>query len=693
MIVTLNSANRRSVIVTILLRVFLMLAVMHIFSGPVQAQQNLWAWFANGQTFLLWQHSLTPHPAYAIYVANQPIHSLRNAVLTELVLSAEAENRRLAPFLPGARWKLPDTLSGTVAVDTNEAYGVLTPLTTDSIYAAVVRTGDTVVSSANTAGPIRPRIEPIVPTIQYQDDSVTIYGHWVDGRADYRGGRLDYPPMANQSGNGYGHDFAVWEPVGGRPPGRLPLVMALHGGGGSLMNMRPRPSFPYTLITDGLVATFDDGLGFPDTSLGVAYTNSFWVGYWNGLNRFLPANPPDTAVVVDYTVRRLRWELRYLLDNLPLDSLRISILGASMGGMGTLFQTQMFPRAFSAGIAFVPPLAGPVREGSAPLIGTRSQNLRTTLPGAPGIWDILTQTWRLAQPHADWPPTVIVCGKNDTIVGWSDKPDAYRQLDSARIGFVLYWDQREHTIWDSAHFVPSVRSHASYLTSFQSNQSFPAFSATDLDTLTPGRQPDPGNGNPPSGDTWGTWGGYIAWDKASLLDSTDCWEVRAWVVRNSPVPCDNSPSPLIAASVTPRRLQRFQPGANQPYHWQLADTLGNLLQEGTVMADSLGTVTTPVLAFRPFPLKVRIENPGSSVGDDPGQSLGADVGFRVIPNPFVSFATVPDRETQRLDIYDALGRRVGSCFGAKVGANLTPGVYFLRVAEREGHLVRIAKIR
>ena len=522
---------------------------------------------------------------------------------------------------------------------------------------------------------------------------MTIYGHWVDGRADFDGGRSDYPPMADQYGNGCGHNFAVWEPAGGRPPGSLPLVMVLHGGGQNLISPRQGAFLAHTQINDGLVATLDDGLGFPDSSSGVAYTNSFWVGYWNGLNRFAPTNPPETAVVVDYTVRRLRWELGYLRNRLPIDSSRVSIMGASMGGMGTLFYTQVFSPLFSAGIAFVPPLAGPVRDETAPLIGTRNQNLKTTLPGSPGIWDVLIQAWRDTQPHVDWPPTNIVCGKHDTIVGWIDKPGACRQLDSTRKGCMFYWDQREHIVWAVSHFASSGRSHASSLTPFRTNRSFPAFSATDLDTTAPGRQPDPGNGNPLSGDTWGTWGGYLDWDKERLVDTTGLWEVRTWVVTNSPIQCDNCPSPWLVAAVTPRRLQGFHPLPNQLYHWELADTIGNLLCEGVVAADSSGAVTTPVLSFGPFPQIVRIGDPGPGMKPGSGQRPNAAVGLRILPNPFATFATVPGSERRRLDVYDASGRRVGVYYGTKLGDALEPGVYFVRPADQEVSLLRVVKIR
>jgi hypothetical protein len=174
------------------------------------------------------------------------------------------------------------------------------------------------------------------------------------------------------------------------------------------------------------------------------------------------------------------------------------------------------------------------------------------------------------------------------------------------------------------------------------------------------------------------------------VDSADFWEVRAWVVTNSPIPCDNSLSPRIVASVTPRRLQRFHPVPNQSCLWQFTDTLGHLLREGEVFADSLGTVTTPRLAFRLFPLKVRIENPGSDVRFSSGQRPAAEVGFRVLPNPFVCFATILGRERERFDVLDASGRRVGIYQGAKLGEDLEPGVYFVRPAGRRIPLLKAA---
>jgi len=667
-----------------------LLALVCLLCGPAWAQENLQAWFTRGQTFLLWQHSRTPHPVYAVYSSGQPIHSLRGATLVELVLSAEGENSRLISFLPGARWRLPDTSGNTLTVDTSEAYAVLTPQSADSIYVAVVRLGDTVVGSGNTAGPVRQRLEPVEPTVQYQNDSVTIYGHWVDGRAGPAPGRADYPVMANQFGNGSGHNFAVWEPPSGQPSGSLALLVALHGGGGNLLNPR-QPGFPYATLDSGLVATLDDGLCLLDSGGVTAYENSFWLGYWDGFNRFAPSVPPDTAQVIDYTVRRMEWELGWLRRNLPIDTLRVSLMGASMGGMGTLLHTQLFPGRYSAGVAFVPPLAGPVREESPMLIGTRQQNLGTTLPGSPGVWDVLNQTWRAGRPHPDWPLTVVVCGRNDTVVGWHDKPAAYRLLDSARTGFMLYWDQREHTRWAGAHFASSGRSFAAYPASFRAERSFPAFSFADLDTLMPGRQPDPGDGGAQSGDTWGTWGGYLDWDRA-VIDSADCWEARVWAVTNSNIPCDNSPSPYICATVTPRRARSFRPLPGARCVWQLADTLGNVRREGVVCADSSGAVTTVPLAFTSVPSLVRIRISSALVEtEEPGEGISRQ--GKLFPNPAVSSALLHWLGNERLELYDGSGRRCNAGLGNDFEPGLAPGVYFVRPRDSDAPVRRLVIVR
>jgi|GEM_PF-1539839 len=68
-------------------------------------------------------------------------------------------------------------------------------------------------------------------------------------------------------------------------------------------------------------------------------------------------------------------------------------------------------------------------------------------------------------------------------------------------------------------------------------------------------------------------------------------------------------------------------------------------------------------------------------------------GYQATPNPFVSFTTIPNYEKEVFTIYDASGRSMGISYGARVGEDLCPGVYFLCPKQNPGHIVRIVKVR
>jgi len=67
--------------------------------------------------------------------------------------------------------------------------------------------------------------------------------------------------------------------------------------------------------------------------------------------------------------------------------------------------------------------------------------------------------------------------------------------------------------------------------------------------------------------------------------------------------------------------------------------------------------------------------------------------LKVIPNPFLTFATLPGHEAVRFALYDISGRRVGTYRGDRVGADLTPGVYFIKPEEKQSKPLRIVKLR
>ena len=67
--------------------------------------------------------------------------------------------------------------------------------------------------------------------------------------------------------------------------------------------------------------------------------------------------------------------------------------------------------------------------------------------------------------------------------------------------------------------------------------------------------------------------------------------------------------------------------------------------------------------------------------------------LRATPNPFTSFATLPGQEGDRFSLYDVSGRKVGVFKGDRIGEGLAPGVYFLKLADRDSKPLRIVKVR
>lgn len=67
--------------------------------------------------------------------------------------------------------------------------------------------------------------------------------------------------------------------------------------------------------------------------------------------------------------------------------------------------------------------------------------------------------------------------------------------------------------------------------------------------------------------------------------------------------------------------------------------------------------------------------------------------FYVSPNPFTYFVKVPGHEAESFLLYDLFGRLVGTYEGDRIGADLPPGVYFLKGKSIPSSPVRIVKVR
>jgi hypothetical protein len=83
-------------------------------------------------------------------------------------------------------------------------------------------------------------------------------------------------------------------------------------------------------------------------------------------------------------------------------------------------------------------------------------------------------------------------------------------------------------------------------------------------------------------------------------------------------------------------------------------------------------------------------NSGVEVSPSPESRV---TSYRVFPNPFTSFATLPGRSSERFALYDISGRKVGTYQGDRIGDGLPPGVYFLWESGGGYPPVRIVKVR
>ncbi len=678
---------------------------LFIFSGFAHAQQNLRAWHTQGQTFLVWEHSAMPVPeTYEIYSSPQPITSIADAKWIGRIFSDNGANFRIYEYVADVRWKLPDVLGGAVIVTANEVYFAVTPHKPGTAYYAVVAYGDTIVETSNTAGPVEETTESVGVVIQHQDDKVTIYSHWIDGSAKYDSVRPDYAVMGNEYSNGIGFNFAMWHPAEGYPSGDLPLNICFHGGFDNLFLTGALPLFGSYAVPGGYFVSFDDPLPARDPACADSmFINTIWFGYNKNYNRFSPVYPADTDTVINYTMRRVWWEIDWLLANFSIDSTRVSMKGYSMGTCAVGVLTQFFPERYSAGLAYIPTETGSNHPAKYRLFGFEDQNIPTNFEGNTGIYNVLNWRWRLQNiQHKgyDWPYTILVSGKNDTIAGWSEKPEFYNDLDSAKTGFALYWDEREHINWDGAHFRYSEHISSSYLTRFRRDQSFPAFSGTDVDLTTPGRQPDPGNGDPLDGDPWGTWGGYLEWDTETIVDSADKWAVTMRVVYESIYPNDIPEADTILANVTPLRLQRFNPQPGQTYSWTLKKLSGgDTLQEGVVQADPSGTITAPDLLLIKEKTELTISGPVSGIYDKEKVNRPEKyILYQNYPNPFNPQTTIeykiPAAGKVVLKIYNLIGQEVRTLINKEIpagchsvvwdgkdnlGNRVSSGVYFYKL--------------
>ena len=128
------------------------------------------------------------------------------------------------------------------------------------------------------------------------------------------------------------------------------------------------------------------------------------------------------------------------------------------------------------------------------------------------------------------------------------------------------------------------------------------------------------------------------------------------------------------------------PGADSAYTWTVPKTFSD---DCFVMLWAYQNATGWDFSDSPFRIR---DGTGVEVPSHVSP-LTSHLPYRVAPNPFVSFATLPGHEKEQFTLYDVSGRKVGIYKGDRIGFGLSAGIYFLK-PEREGaNPLRVVKLR
>lgn len=617
---------------------------------------NVRAWYAEGQVFVIWQFPAPPAVAtdtVEIYSSVAAQVTTANMTLTGRMFFPEYTGARLQALQPNARLLVPTPAGGTYRLAVDEGVFAYTPRAAGILFFAVVDTGANAVNAANstaTAFNYDPINQPIRPQPQFNGSTpggnpYTAYVIWGEGRDDYDNARPDIPVLGDANKNGVPHVFTITGPVGGPPTGPMSCLFAIHGGGGEYQLFRPgipaRANMSLEL-DDGIVVSPDDSL-YANVEGVLGRSNTSWFGYTPEFDPFDAGprtNPADTAIVVNFTQRRVHYILDWLLrpnGRYVIDPLRVAMVGHSGGGRGTSHLTRLRPERFCAAVSYTPASNLSIDAAGRDnfLRGDWDQNLATNLTrsdiGTIHVTDVFTMTTRLSELR-DFVLTRFFYGKRDEedAAAWSlEQRAVLDSLNASRMGYMISWDEREHGVekwnteesdatdahagsWpDIGQWISPVRTYRAagqYLVdTYWANQSYPGLFNADADPNTPDRQPDPGPGDPDLGDAYGTWGGYLDWETATIEDTPTRWECTLFQSALSATTIDNSPYASIVLDLAPRKTQAFLPPPGRGLRWTATDVAtGVVLQFGSIVSESDGVTVVPGLIVPADPNRIRV---------------------------------------------------------------------------------------
>ncbi|MBA2407337.1 MAG: hypothetical protein H0V65_05025, partial [Chitinophagales bacterium] len=553
--------------------IFIILALSVTYSTTVT---GLTASFKFGQVFLTWNKNTSGSAFFLVYRSTSPITSgtqLSSCEYLGYVNDSSSVDHNISKADKILRYIVID--SAGVPLQSSKGLFVATTEDNGTYYYAVTVSISNVEDKTIIAGSNSLQtaiIETVhAPRAVFREIRI-INGKSIEIYTWFQSMKVPHGPLMNKIG------FLAYGISVNRNNATLlkPLRYRFHPGGQTFLSNIDNTN------SDEVLINVEDYLPH-DKDAGWWGTNGNYNFYKPPLDSDIP---PATGINYNFSDDRLLKTLNWILSKFPVDSNRVYIDGSSFGAVGAFFFPLHHPEKIAAakvsvGIfnlgflndynpkcTFNPGEKNRV-DGDLRL-GTVASNLPTNV-GFP-TYSVLNGSWWFHQFNTtDFPVFYTISGKQDELMGWTEKVAFYDSVNANRIGGYFFWDNRDHggTIgktWDDSNFS---------LYRYRKNRSFPAFSYCSVNE-------NPGNGNGTDGALFGSINGCLDWNDNSIIDESSQWNIKIFTRNLKKYTGEIILAPdSCSADVTPRRLQQFQPQAGNTLSWKLYHK-NQLVQSGTI---------------------------------------------------------------------------------------------------------------
>lgn len=547
--------------------------------------------FKKGQVFLTWTNVSNNASLYKVYRSLSPIQSADDLAVCEYlgyVNNLAAKDFNLSNYDLVTHYLRID--SGGTPLTAATGLFVATTLQDGNYYYAVTTLTGSVENTtiAIGANSLETSIaEMVMPPQPIYQETRFIGGVPIEIWATFQSSKYAADKPMLLSWGFYAHSISLNRSNNSYSN---PMKITFHGGGATFMD-------DIAVNPDGEVKmNLEDW--FPDSTISAGYWGSNPVyDIFNSENNVAPAS----GVNVNYSQLLLSRTIDWAINHLAFDSNRITLYASSNGAPGAFLYAITYPDklasvdlhvgAFDFGFQndYNPNCSLNTgkknrREGDK-RFGTVETNLDCSL--GEKTYDALNGGYVIHKyPDRDYPFIFSINGKQDKLVGWTEKTIWYDSLNNNHFPGWYFWDNRDHggntgVTWSNANFDPFR---------YRRNVSFPGINNCSLNE-------DFGNGTGADGEAFGSVNAAVDWND-NVTDNSTSWSVKVFVrdlikddqsLKVYPDSC--------TADVTPRRRQVFNPAVGSTLDYVVTH-LGESIQSGSIVYQG-GLITIPsVKIFR-----------------------------------------------------------------------------------------------